>query len=70
MLDAFDGSHLFTKDFLDELYHATCGCHLYNASLACTSTSFDRGLSPILFVVKLRPLLLVLLRRLFILNPP
>ena len=69
-MDDFDGSHLFTKDFLDGLYHATRGGHLYNATQACTSTSFDLGLSPILFLVKLRPLLLVLLRRLLILNPP
>ena len=47
LLDAFDGSHLSTKDFLDETYHAARGGHFDNASEARASASFARELPPI-----------------------
>ena len=47
LLDAFDGSHLSTKDFLDETYHVARGGHFDNASEARASASFARELPPI-----------------------
>ena len=46
LLDAFDGSHLSTKEFLDKTYHAARGDHFDNASEARASTSFARELPP------------------------
>ena len=46
-MDIFDGSHLSTKDFIDETYHAAWGGHFDNTSEARASASFARELSHI-----------------------
>ena len=47
LLDAFDGSYLFTKDFIDGTYHAARGGYFDNVSKARVSAYFARRLPPI-----------------------